>query len=304
MVREFYANVKFNSLNNNRVLVRGATVDFSSFAINDLLGAPIVDEPKDFEAFIQHPPSWETISEVICAAPPEWILNVHNEPVGVPRSSLTNEAWDWLRFINAKLYPSSHLSEVSKDRAILLYAIPTGVPLNIGRYINGAILKSARGGMTVSLYFPSFVTTLCRQEGLANLLGDELIQPDTTVNEENRAPPPPPPPAHRRQRRPRELGLEDRLTHVEDGLHHLQLQHKRHLVEHQRLRLEQQQCFEALYDHFQILSDRRPQFAPDEPDAPRQCCMISSFSFSCFFSLFPLACCIPVDDCVFFTLHS
>ncbi|PIN21235.1 hypothetical protein CDL12_06066 [Handroanthus impetiginosus] len=269
MVREFYANIKFNSLNTNRVLVRGTTVDFSSSAVNNLFDAPIVDEPNDFEAFIQHLPSWETISEVLCTAPPNWILNVHNEPVGIPRSSLTNEAWDWLRFINARLYPSSHLSEISKDRAILLYAILTGVPLNIGRYINGAILKSARGGMTISLYFPSLVTALCQQEGLVNLPGDELIQPpDTTVNEENHAPPPPPSPAHRRQRRPRELGLEDRLTHVEDGLHRLQLQHERYLVEHQRLRLEQRQCFEALYDHFQIPSDRRPQFAPDEPDAP------------------------------------
>ncbi|PIN25885.1 hypothetical protein CDL12_01366 [Handroanthus impetiginosus] len=241
MVREFYANVKFNSLNANRVLVRGATIDFSSSTINHLLGALIVDELNDFEAFIQHTPSWETISEV---------LNVHNEPIGVPRFSLTNEAWDWLRFINARLYPSSHLSEVSKDRAVLLYAILTGVPLDIGRYINGAILKSARGGMTVSLYFPSLVTTFCLQEGLENLPGDELIQPDTTINEENRAPPSPPPPTHRRPRRPRELGLEDRLTHVKDGLHHLQLQHERHLVEHHRLRLEQRQCFEALYDHF------------------------------------------------------
>ncbi|PIM97196.1 hypothetical protein CDL12_30335 [Handroanthus impetiginosus] len=240
------------TMNDNRVLVRGTTVDFSSSAINHLFDAPIVDEPNDFEAFIQRPPSWEAISE----------------PVGIPRSSLTNEAWDWLRFINARLYPSSHLSEVSKDRAILLYAILTGVPLDIGRYINGAILKSARGGMTVSMYFPSLVTALCQQEGLVNLPGDELIQPDTTVNEENRAPPPPPPPAHRRQRRPRELGLEDRLTHVEDGLHRLQLQHERHLVEHQHLRSEQRQCFEALFDHFQIPSDRRPQFAPDEPDAP------------------------------------
>ncbi|PIN08698.1 hypothetical protein CDL12_18723 [Handroanthus impetiginosus] len=177
MVREFYANVKLNSLNNNRVLVRGTTVDFSSSAVNNLFDAPIVDEPNDFEAFIQHLPSWETISEVLCTAPPNWILNVHNEPVGIPRSSLTNEAWDWLRFINARLYPSSHLSEISKDRAILLYAILTGVPLNIGRYINGAILKSARGGMTISLYFPSLVTALCQQEGLVNLPGDELIQP-------------------------------------------------------------------------------------------------------------------------------
>ncbi|PIN21730.1 hypothetical protein CDL12_05568 [Handroanthus impetiginosus] len=199
----------------------------------------------------KQPPSWEAISETICAAPPNWVLNVHNEPIGIPRSSLTNKAWDWLRFINVLLYPSSHLSEVSNDRAILLYTILTGVPLDIERYIHNVILKSARGGMTVSLYFPSLITALCRQEGLENLPGDELVQPDTTIN-----------------RRPRELGLEDWLTHVEDGLHRLQLQHERHLVEHQRLRLEQWQCFEALYDHFQIPSDRRPQFAPDEPDAP------------------------------------
>ncbi|PIN17588.1 hypothetical protein CDL12_09769 [Handroanthus impetiginosus] len=268
LVREFYANVKFNSLDDRRALVRGATITFSSSAINHLLGAPIVDEPNDFKAFIQHPLSWETISKVICATPPDWVLNVYNEPVGILHSSLTNEAWDWLRFINARLYPSSYLSEVSKERAVLLYAILTGVPLDIGRYINGAIFKSARGGKTVSLFFPSLITALCHREGLENLPGDELIQPNTTINEENRAPPPPPPPAHRRQRRPRELGLDDRLTHVEEGLHNLQLQHQRHMVEHQRLRLEQRQCFAVLYDHFQIPPDRRPQFAPDEPDAP------------------------------------
>ncbi|PIN22228.1 hypothetical protein CDL12_05060 [Handroanthus impetiginosus] len=171
MVREFYANIKFNSLHENRVLVRGATVTFLSSAINHLLDVPIVDEPNYFEAFIQHIPSWEAISETICAALPNWILNVHNKPVGIPRSSLTNEEWDWPRFINTRLYPSSHLSEVSKDRAILLYAILTGVPLDIGRYIHGAILKSARNGMMV--------------KGLENLPRDELIQPDTTINEEN-----------------------------------------------------------------------------------------------------------------------
>ncbi|PIN26424.1 hypothetical protein CDL12_00822 [Handroanthus impetiginosus] len=210
MIREFYANVKFNSFNDHWVLVRGATITFSSSAINHLLGAPIVDEPNDFEAFIQHSPSLETISEVICAAPPEWILNVHNEPVGIPHLSLTNEVWDWLRFINARLYPSSYLSEVNKYRAVLLYAI---IELSFSMPFS----QSARGGMT------------CR---------------------------------------PRELGLEDRLTHVEEDLHRLQLQDEIHMVDHQHLRLEQRQCFDVLYGHFQIPSDRRPQFAPDEPDAP------------------------------------
>ncbi|PIN06917.1 hypothetical protein CDL12_20521 [Handroanthus impetiginosus] len=204
-------------------MVREKTINFSSSAIRHLLGTPIINEPNNFEAFVQHPPSLETISETICTASPDWILNVHNEPVGIPRTALTKEAWNWLRFINARLYPSSHLSEVSKDRAILFYAILTGIPLDIGRYIHNSIRRSARGGMFVSLYFPSLITALCQEEGLVNLPSDELIQSDTTINEENRAPPPPLAPAHRRQCRSRELGPEDRLTHVEEGLHRLQL---------------------------------------------------------------------------------
>ncbi|PIN10242.1 hypothetical protein CDL12_17170 [Handroanthus impetiginosus] len=157
-------------------MVQGITIDFSSFAINHLFSTPTVDEPNDFEASIQSPPSLETISKTICKVPPPKL-----DPKCIPRSSLINEAWDWLHFINAQLYPSSDLSEVSKDGVVLLYAILIGVPLDIGHYIHNAILKSARGGMS----FPSLITVLCQQEGLENLSRDELIKPNTTINEEN-----------------------------------------------------------------------------------------------------------------------
>ncbi|PIN18302.1 hypothetical protein CDL12_09029 [Handroanthus impetiginosus] len=266
LVREFYANIKFTNHYHTTVTVRGVGVDFSAETINNFFGTPTINAPNEYSEFAKEPPSLQTISEVICTSPPEWVRSAYNEPVGIPRSFLTHEAWDWLRFINARLYPSSHSSEVNKDRAIILYAILTSVPLDIGRYIHDAIKKSARGGLSVSLYFPNLITALCEREGLVNQPGDELIQPDTTINDENRAPPPPP--AHPRQRHPRVLGVEDRMAHVEDRLRNLQLQHERHILEHQRLRLEQRQCWTALYDHLQVPPDRRPHFAPDEPDEP------------------------------------
>ncbi|PIN23820.1 hypothetical protein CDL12_03455 [Handroanthus impetiginosus] len=266
LVREFYANLRFTDHYHQTVTVRGADVDFSAETINGLFGTPQINEPNEYNEFAKEPPTLQTISEIICTGPPEWVQSAYNEPVGIPRTFLTHEAWDWLRFINARLYPSSHSSKVNKDRAIILYAIFTDVPLDVGRYIHDAIRKSARGGLSVSLYFPNLITTLCEREGIVNQPGDELIQPDTTINEENRAPPPPP--AQRRQRRPREPGMEDRMSRVEDGLRNLQLQHERHMLEHQRLRVEQRQCWTALYDHLQVPPDRRPQFAPDEPEEP------------------------------------
>ncbi|PIN00393.1 hypothetical protein CDL12_27105 [Handroanthus impetiginosus] len=194
------------------------------------------------------------------------ILNIHDEPVGIFQSSLTNEAWDWLRFVNGCLYPSSHLLEVSKDQAVLLYAILTSVPLDIGCYIHNAIRKSTRGGMSVSLYFSSITTAFCQRERLVNLPEDDLIQLNTTINEEN--PPPHLNSAHRHQPRPHELGMEDKLAHVEKGLHYLQFQHERQILEHQRLQLEQWQCFAALDDHCQISPDCHPDFTPNESDEP------------------------------------
>ncbi|PIN04129.1 hypothetical protein CDL12_23338 [Handroanthus impetiginosus] len=155
-------------------MVRNEIIDFSTSTVNRLFGTPTSNDP-----------------------------NKYNE---IPRSSLTNEAWDWLLFINTYLYPSSHLSKVSKDHAVLLYAILMSIPLDIGRYIYNTIQNSARALLQL------FVS----DKGLVNVPRDELIQLDTTINEKNQ--PPSLPPAQFCQCCPRSL-----------------LQQKRHILEDQNL---------------------------------------------------------------------
>ncbi|PIN18203.1 hypothetical protein CDL12_09133 [Handroanthus impetiginosus] len=156
-------------------MVQGETINFLTSAIKHFFHTPIIHGPNEFNEFAREPSSLEIISECICTSRPDWIRNVYNELTGIPRSFFTNEAWDWMRFINARLFPSSHTSEINKDRTILLYAILTDVPLDIGSYIHNVIWKSVWGGLTINLYFSNLITALCQQEGIRNLPGDELI---------------------------------------------------------------------------------------------------------------------------------
>ncbi|PIM98973.1 hypothetical protein CDL12_28537 [Handroanthus impetiginosus] len=181
MVREFYANLKFTHYHNKKVFIRDSEVDFFTKIINYFFDTPTIDDPNEYNEFVRKPPALKTTS--------------------IPQSFLTNKVWDWLCFINAHLYPSSHFSEVNKDRAIRLYAILTGVPLDIGRYIHNAIKKSVWGGLFVSFYFLNLITALYEREGL------------------------PAPPA---QHCPRGLGMEDSTVHLEGIAQRLWLEQRQY----------------------------------------------------------------------------
>ncbi|PIN10473.1 hypothetical protein CDL12_16935 [Handroanthus impetiginosus] len=101
--------------------------------------------------------------------------SVNHKPMDIPRSLLTNKAWDWLHFINTHLYPSSYSSKVNKNRAFILFAILTDIPLDIKRYIHKAIKKSVRDEWSMKLYFPNLITALCKYARLVNQPGNKVI---------------------------------------------------------------------------------------------------------------------------------
>ncbi|PIN13957.1 hypothetical protein CDL12_13420 [Handroanthus impetiginosus] len=148
-------------------------------------------------------PSLDTICELICQDDPQWTLIRLNVPIHLSRTKLAFAADNWLRFVSAQLLPSSHTSEVTRERAVMIFAILTDVPFDIGRFLHRSIWKSAMGSLTVGLYHPSLITELC------------AFQP--------------------RQRQPLQAGLEERVDRFADEVHHLQLQQEQQFA-------YQQQC--------------------------------------------------------------
>ncbi|PIN11694.1 hypothetical protein CDL12_15703 [Handroanthus impetiginosus] len=140
-------------------MVRGKNINFSARTINSLFGTPSIDTPG------------------------EWTLSRLNEPIHFPRTTLTFAADNWLRFVSARLLPSSHTSEVTRERAVMIYAILTDVPFDIG---------------------------------------DQLLQPDSMIRADRRPPRQAGAPVQPRHRQPPPaLGLEARVDRLANEVHQL-----------------------------------------------------------------------------------
>ncbi|PIM97902.1 hypothetical protein CDL12_29623 [Handroanthus impetiginosus] len=197
------------------VIVRGKNINFSTRTINSLFGIPSIDTLGEVQEFLEDHPPLDTICKLICRDYPQWTLSRLNEPIHFPRTTLIFAADNWLRFVSARLLPSSHTSEVTRERAVMIYVILTDVPFDIDHFLHRSILKSAMGGLTVGLYHPSLITELC----------DKLLQPDSMIRANRRPPKQAGAPVQPRQRQPPPVpGLEARVDRLADEVHQLQLQ--------------------------------------------------------------------------------
>ncbi|PIN20995.1 hypothetical protein CDL12_06316 [Handroanthus impetiginosus] len=145
VVYEFYANLRFTD--GDTTLIRGRKVSFSQETINDYFG--IEEQVLSVEEFneFQHANNvWDNVPERICKTEVEWSLKRDNNRKSFKSSLLTRESRYWLRFISSRMLPTSHLSDVSKERAILIYAIYEDVPIDMGFMINDVIKKATASG--------------------------------------------------------------------------------------------------------------------------------------------------------------
>lgn len=67
-------------------------------------------------------------------------------------------------FINATLYPTTHVSGYSRERALAIYAIAKGIRMNVGAIINAVILHATKIN-NVALPFLSLLTVLFEKVG-------------------------------------------------------------------------------------------------------------------------------------------
>ncbi|PIN17865.1 hypothetical protein CDL12_09466 [Handroanthus impetiginosus] len=199
-------------------MVRGKNINFSARTINSLFGTPSIDTPGEN---------------------PQWMLSHLNEPIHFPRTTLTFAADNWLRSVSARLLPSSHTFEVTRERVVMIYAILTDVPFDISRFLHRSILKS-----------------LERQPG------DELLQPDSMIRADHRPPRQAEAPVQPRPRQPPPApGLEARVDQLADEVHQLQLQQEQQFS-------YQQQWWALWADQMNIPMNSRPHYPPDDPSEP------------------------------------
>ncbi|MCD7462603.1 hypothetical protein HAX54_048890 [Datura stramonium] len=128
----------------NQVKIRGQIIEFAPKALNRLLGTPNVD-PQPFVDLVKKPPYRNIRHNLYGPNSVAW-WTCHQQlgyHVSLPYAHLSREARVWLKIVCACLVPGKHVTYVIRERVFLVYALMTGIPINVGVLIKN-VLKRAK----------------------------------------------------------------------------------------------------------------------------------------------------------------
>ncbi|GMN47063.1 hypothetical protein TIFTF001_016241 [Ficus carica] len=153
VVYEFYANAYFPQD------VIEKWVPISRTIINQYYGLQDIEE-DGYQRYLDNVDPDEVKSS-ICAFNTAWKIERNGILVKFSTRGLDKYGKAWHQFVCAKLMPVWHVSRITKDRAILLFAILTNKSIDVGRVIYHQITQSVRNPK-LGLYFLSLITDLCK----------------------------------------------------------------------------------------------------------------------------------------------
>ncbi|CAK9314354.1 unnamed protein product [Citrullus colocynthis] len=177
IVREFYANMVEG---NSRSFVRGRRVPFDALTINQYYHLPNF-ERDEYDIYTNEQVDVHQIIRQLCQPGAEWIVNP-GEPIRFKSSNLTVSNQVWHNFICAKLLPVAHTNSVTKERAILLYAIATKRSVDVGKVIHKSICHIRKSGTAGGLGHSSLITALCKNAGVLWNENEELANPKAIMD--------------------------------------------------------------------------------------------------------------------------
>ena len=177
IVQEFYTNLKKGISDDNSpffesVYVRGHMFEFSPLLISSMLNCPIVKSSRKKELDLNldlHKVAVELTSSALTHWPTE---------NAIPSAVLTSKYSILHKIAIANWLPRLHISTVSKDLAILLFAIGTGEEFDLAKVIFQVIVSNAESENTVNvLPYPSLIFEILRLQHDIMEEGEVLEQP-------------------------------------------------------------------------------------------------------------------------------
>ncbi|OIT29918.1 hypothetical protein A4A49_24802 [Nicotiana attenuata] len=159
LVRELYANWDPDR-GTDIVWVRGAQVDISASAINKYYRIPAQSDSEYWRR--EQRPNVNHILEVLCggSGPAEW-----QAADGLAKTYMNREPQIWLNWVCNRFMPATHKSMVIWERVFLVYAIMTGILVNVGAILRSQVAKT-RKNMQWTLYFVHTLTALLAKHKL------------------------------------------------------------------------------------------------------------------------------------------
>uniref|UniRef100_M1E149 Putative plant transposon protein domain-containing protein n=1 Tax=Solanum tuberosum TaxID=4113 RepID=M1E149_SOLTU len=181
LVREFYANwltgMKYKTLP-----VREKDVKFSAQILNELLGTPNCD-PDEFNNLKDKPPYMD-IRHSLCGVDSTamWERSKdtgrHNT---LNFANFNQVSRVWLKIVYSVLLPAKHLTEVTRDRVVLVYMLMKGMPINVGAILRQNMMKF-RNNLRWRFCYGGLITYFLRAEGIEEKAVDMTVayHPDLT----------------------------------------------------------------------------------------------------------------------------
>ncbi|KAG5583025.1 hypothetical protein H5410_053652 [Solanum commersonii] len=165
LVREFYANW-LTKTNYKIVPIRGKDVKFNATILNEFLGTPNCDS-DDFNTLKDNPP-YRDIQHTLCGveSTARWErskdIGRHNT---LNFANFNQIARVWLKIVCSVLLSAKHLTEITRDRVVLVYILMKGMPINVEAILGQNMMKF-QNNMRWHFCYKGLITHFLRAQGI------------------------------------------------------------------------------------------------------------------------------------------
>ena len=127
--------------------VKGHLVRIDADSLNEFLETPVVLEEGEtlptYSRFCRLPSDPHEIEVALCIPGKGFTLNAEGHPGKIFRKDLITLAQVWNVISYSNLAPTSHTSDLTVDRARLVFSLVTHMDMNIGALISGQMTSIA-----------------------------------------------------------------------------------------------------------------------------------------------------------------
>ncbi|KAL5177145.1 hypothetical protein HKD37_08G022954 [Glycine soja] len=169
LVKEFYANLySSEGPSPKQAKVRGHLVKIDADSLNTFLETPVVlaegETLPTYSRYYRLPSDPREIEAALCIPGRGFILNAEGHPGRILRKDLMTLAQVWSVLSYSNLVPTSHTSDLTVDRARLIFGLVSRMDIDRGALISGQMNTIAQSNST-RLGFSVLITALCRARG-------------------------------------------------------------------------------------------------------------------------------------------
>ena len=173
VVLELHSNLPFKV--GTTVFVQGKWVKFGTQAIN-LIYRLLDDDSAEYRALFANT-DYESLMQELSQGQGVWKRQPSTgDFTTFQMHSLTHVAKVWYNFLCVKFKPTLHLSTITKDKTIPLYAMTKDFQFDIKFVIERGLIELTQGRCTGALIHPSLITQLCILAKVPMLDSEEQVQ--------------------------------------------------------------------------------------------------------------------------------